>query len=439
MEKLLQTAMESVDAAEVYYTESEHSGISTRNGVVTEVGSTMQSGYAIRVLKSGRLGTAYTKNLLDRAELVKNAIASLEGEVEAGFSFPGPSSVASLPVYSPSVESLGFTDLHDACRELLGFFDGRTEGQVDSGSSFGRSVTRIINSNGLDMSDRSSVFSASAQLLFPNTETGIYDVFSFRERKPFPRELLERQLSLYTQGLPEVDITTGRMKVLFHPFSMYTLTWRLSAAASGRSFAKGTTPLLEKVGRKVASDRFTWFDDPLDPDSIGGATPFDDEGTPTRRTAVIENGVFKTIFVNLDYAARLGLSPTGHGYRGGGMWGGNPIINPPQPGLSSPGFAPGNTSFDSMIAGMDKGVILLGVLGAHSGNIINGDFSVGMNPGLYVENGKILGRVRDGMVSGNVWDLLNRVEAIEDRIHNPHGYFRYPCVLLDEVNVSARG
>lgn len=439
MEKLLQAAMESADSAEVFFTESEYSSLSTRNGIVTEVGTTMQSGYALRVLKGGKLGTAYTKNLLDRSDLVKNALSSLEGEVEAGFSFPEPAEVREMQKYSPSVESLGFPDLFDACRELLDFFRNRTEGQVDAGSAFGRSSSRIINSNGLDLSDRSSVFTGSAQVLFPNTESGIYETFSFRERKPFPKESLERQLSLYTRGLPEVDIQTGRMKVMFLPFSMYTLTWRLSAAASGRSFVKGTTPLLGKVGQKVLSENFTWYDDPLDPDSVGGATPFDDEGIPTKRTAIIVNGIFKTIFVNLDCASQLNLAPTGHGYRGGGMWGGNPIVNPPQPGLSAPGFAPGEASFDSMVEGMDRGIILFGVLGAHSGNIINGDFSVGMNPGLYVERGRIVGRVRDGMVAGNAWDVLNRVEAVQNGPYNPFGYFRYPCVLLDGVSVSARG
>jgi PmbA protein len=80
----------------------------------------------------------------------------------------------------------------------------------------------------------------------------------------------------------------------------------------------------------------------------------------------------------------------------------------------------------------------MGVLGAHSGNILNGDFSVGMNPGVYVENGRIVGRVRDGMVAGNAWDVLGRVSAVQDRPFSPHGYYRYPCVAADGVSVTGR-
>jgi predicted Zn-dependent protease len=62
-----------------------------------------------------------------------------------------------------------------------------------------------------------------------------------------------------------------------------------------------------------------------------------------------------------------------------------------------------------------------------------------MCPGFYVEGGRILGRVRDGMVAGNVYDVLARIDAVENRVHNPCGYVRYPSILLDGVSVSARG
>jgi PmbA protein len=87
---------------------------------------------------------------------------------------------------------------------------------------------------------------------------------------------------------------------------------------------------------------------------------------------------------------------------------------------------------------MDRGVIVIGVLGAHSGNILNGDFSVGLSPGLYVENGEIVGRVGDGMVAGNIYDLLKNVAAIEDRIHEPNGRSLFPCVLFDDVSVTGK-
>ncbi len=111
---------------------------------------------------------------------------------------------------------------------------------------------------------------------------------------------------------------------------------------------------------------------------------------------------------------------------------------PPMPELNCRRIAPGNVSFEDMIKGIDRGVIVLGVLGAHSGNILNGDFSVGLNPGFYVENGVIKGRVNDGMVSGNVYDILNNIESVENRLHDSPTGGMYPSILLDDVSVAAK-
>ena len=69
-----------------------------------------------------------------------------------------------------------------------------------------------------------------------------------------------------------------------------------------------------------------------------------------------------------------------------------------------------------LIGMMQKGVIVGGAMGAHSGNILNGEYSIGLAPGSYVENGVIAGRVKDAMVAGNVYETMQNVVAIEDMV-----------------------
>jgi hypothetical protein len=76
-------------------------------------------------------------------------------------------------------------------------------------------------------------------------------------------------------------------------------------------------------------------------------------------------------------------------------------------------------------------------LGAHSGNRLNGEYSVGLAPGLWVEDGAIVGIVKDAMVSGNVYDDLNNVVGVGDTLWDGNGG-RFPCLLLDNVSFSAR-
>jgi len=64
-----------------------------------------------------------------------------------------------------------------------------------------------------------------------------------------------------------------------------------------------------------------------------------------------------------------------------------------------------------------------------------GDFSLGVSPGLYVENGKIIGRLKEGMVSGNIYKMLKKIDAVEDKLHAT-GSNWMPSILVDNVHVA---
>jgi PmbA protein len=437
MKELLEKALEVADQAEVFHLAEESISASVRNGRLKEMGTSIQSGYSLRIIKDGMLGTAYTKNLLDRGELVRNALASLKGEVEAAFNFPAPAEMAELDTYDRSVSEVTPAELQKRAAGMVGFVDDLdVEGEVSVGVGSGSDRIRIVNSSGLDVSQTSSEYGGAVMLHYPGTETGIYAQF----QEPGPSDPdwdhLRRQVELYKATVPQVDIPTGRMKVLFMPPSLYALTWRLGAGASGKSFHTETSPLLGRAGEKVLSEKITVYNDPHDR-SVTGARSFDDEGVATRRLEVFDRGVFRTPYVNLDYAGKLGMEPTATGYRGS-MWGGETVAYQPAPSLRHLRFAYGDKDFDQMVAAMDRGVVVFGLLGAHSGNILNGDLSVGLNPGFYVEDGKIRGRVRDGMVAGNAYDMLRNVAAVQNGPYNPADGSRHPCILLDDVSVSTR-
>ena len=436
MKKLLDIAAKVSDQAEVFSIRNDSSSLDMRNGKPSDMSASIQSGYALRILKDGRIGTAYTKNLLNRDELVSNALDSLKGRVEAGFSFPGPTEIPQSWLPDESVSSMGFHDLHSRSRAVLDYLSRKVNGQIDVNSARGVMDMAIMNTNGLNVSRQSSFMYIFTSLLFPNTETAVRKFYQSRKAGNFPEKELDVLTDLYASGLPEASVPTGSMKVVFTPDTMYTLLWRLAAAASGKSFYNRVSPLQNRREEKVLSDKFTLYGDPTDPLEVDQHF-FDDEGVPARKHVIFEKGIFKNLVLNLDYADKLKEEPTGTGYRGG-MWGGETVSLSPMPQLSCSRIAPGNVSFEDMIKGIDRGVIVFGVLGAHSGNILNGDFSVGLNPGYYVENGEIKGRVRDGMVSGNVYDVLNKIESVENRLHDSPTGGIYPSILLNDVSVAAK-
>jgi len=195
------------------------------------------------------------------------------------------------------------------------------------------------------------------------------------------------------------------------------------------------SPLAGKIGEKVFDEKLTIFDDPLN-DGYPGARAFDDEGTPCRSLPLVEKGVLRNCYCDLFYAKKLGTQPTGHGYKSA-MWGGEVVSLKPTPSLQHLFIEPGDLAFRDMIRSMDRGIILGQALGAHSGNIQNGDYSIGLSPGIYVEGGEIVGHVKDAMVAGNIYETLKNVISIENRQQYSSGG-RYPAVMVDDVSVATK-
>jgi len=122
------------------------------------------------------------------------------------------------------------------------------------------------------------------------------------------------------------------------------------------------------------------------------------------------------------------MTPTGNGFR-------SDTTNQPAPALEHLTILPGDKSFAELIGMMNKGIIVGGAMGAHSGNILNGDYSIGLAPGIYVENGAIVGRVKDAMMAGNVYETMRNVVAIEDTVGSTL-MGRFPAILFDDVKVA---
>jgi len=120
------------------------------------------------------------------------------------------------------------------------------------------------------------------------------------------------------------------------------------------------------------------------------------------------------------------------------MWGGETVSLKPVPSLQHLLIEPGELTFAEMIKSMDRGVIVGQALGAHSGNIPNGDYSIGLSPGLYVEGGEIVGHMKDTMVAGNIYELLKQVAAIGNDTKWVGSFLNTPSIYCPSVSVASK-
>lgn len=435
MERLLEMAKKVCDQAEVYHVEESTDGVSFENAKLKNIESKVQSGVSLRILKDGKMGFAYTKNLLHPEDLLEHALDSLKGEVEAPFDFPLTKEVPQLETYDPSVETLPTSALVEECQRVCDHLASRTKGQINV--SAGRAVIRrrILNGHGTDLSTVSSIYSLNTEILYPGSYSAIQRQFVDKKFGKTPQEHLDFSLALYNASAEEARVKGGRMKVLFLPETLYVLIWRLQSATNGKNVYHGVSPLIGKQGEKVFDCQLTVYDDPLN-DTLPDARGFDDEATRCQRLLVIDSGKIANFYYDLFYASKLKANPTGHGYKTS-LWGGETVSFKPSPSLEHLFVSPGDRSFFELVRMIDRGLIIGGAMGAHSGNIQNGDYSIGLSPGLYVEGGEIVGHVKDAMVAGNIFETMKEIVAIENEIH-PAFAGTFPAVLFENISVATK-
>ena len=110
------------------------------------------------------------------------------------------------------------------------------------------------------------------------------------------------------------------------------------------------------------------------------------------------------------------------------------------PGPSPHAFVitPGNISFEDMVKNIDEGIIVEQLLGAGQGNMLGGDFSGNVLLGYKIEKGEIVGRVKDTMISGNVYQLLKNITAIGSDAKWVSGFMSTPSICCSNVSVASR-
>lgn len=435
MEKLLEIAKKNCNKVEVYSLDLTINIIIFENAKFKNIESKVQSGISLRIIKDGRLGFSYTNNLINREEVLQNALDSLKGGIEATFDFPLTKGLTELKTYDPSMENLSNTTVVEECTRVCKTLTPKTKGQINIIAASIMSKIRLINDSGTDISFKTSNYLFDTTILYHGSYASIHRSLVHKRFKEAPNEYLDFILHIYNQSLKEVNPKGGKIKVLFMPETMYVLIWRIQSATSGASIYQNQSPITEKIGKKLFDEKITLYDDALN-DRMPGARAFDDEGTPCQYFPIIENGVLKNFYYDLHHAKKMNSKSTGHGFKSTRL-SGAAISSKPSPTLKHLYIKPGNKSFADLIKSIDKGFIAAGALGAHSGNILNGDFSIGLCPGLYIENGEIVGHVKDIMVAGNIYNTFKNVIDIEDTNHLANAG-TFPAILFDNVSMATK-
>lgn len=432
MERILNEAKKVAEEAEVFCITSETTPVQFEANRLKHVQSKQSTNVALRIIKDGRIGYASSTNLKESRKIVDSAVETAEFGMKAEFEFPSLDSYPEVVTYDPAIRRVSTEEMTKLGEKMISSVREKTpELQCEASISKGTVSVRLINSRGGQADYRKSVFSLGVEgqlirgtdMLFVGEGQSschpINDISGVTE-------IVHQQLEFSRNN---TSIKTGELPVIFTPRGVASaLAQPLMAGLNGKLVLEGSSPLTNKLGDKSFDNNFSIFDDPTI-DFQPGSRPCDDEGTASQRTPLIENGVVANFLYDLQTAALAGKKSTGNGERHGSL---------PSPSVSTFVVSAGKTTFNDMVADIREGLVVEFLMGAGQGNTLGGDFSGNVLLGYRIENGKIVGRVKDTMVAGNIYKVLNRVAAIGCETVWVGGMIQTPPIYFSSVSVSSK-
>lgn len=433
--RLLEAAKKAgAQQAEVYQVSNEEMPVRFEANRLKELNSRHTSGVALRVIAGGRIGFASSTRPGDVEDVIQAALETAPFGPEAHFDFPAQTEAPVVEVYDPATDAISVDEMVGLGQSLIDMTIA-AEPDILCDVSVRRSAGEVTlaNTAGAHFTYRATMFSAwlhgtlirGTDMLFvgdgdascsPQIDTKAIQASVAGQLANARRHATSR-----TAELPVIFTSIGVAEALMGPITM---------AFSGRLVHQGQSPLAGLLGEEKYDRRISLSDDatlPMRPAS----RPCDDEGVASRVIPLIDRGVVRSFMYDLQTAGLAKAQSTGSA--------GRSLTSQPAISPSSLVFAEGDTSFEDMVKGVKEGIIVEELMGAGQGNVMGGDFSGNVLLGYKIENGEIVGRVKDTIVAGNVHDALGRVLAIGDRGRWVGGTVFAPPILFERLAVSAKG
>jgi PmbA protein len=433
MEKILALAQKAAEEAEVYRGTSEETQVRFEANRLKQLQTNQSTSVALRIIKNGRLGYAATSGQVNNKELVNNAVETAAFGAEAKFKLPGKSACPEVEVYDSAVASVSIKEMVGLGEEMIAAITKHTPGIIcEGGVSKGTISLKIVNSRGGEAEYRKSFFTLGIEGTLIEGTDMLFVGESDSSCHPLsdPQKIIDTVLRQLDLAKNKAKAPTRELPVIFTPDGVTALIMPLMSAFNGKTVLEGASPVGDKVGQLLFDKRFSLSDDPTIAFQTG-SRPCDDEGVSSRRTPLVAKGVVKGFLYDLQTAALAGKKSTGNGSRGrGGL---------PSPSASAFVIAPGDTTFDDMVKDIKEGLVIEQLMGAEQGNLLAGDFSGNVLLGYKIESGKIVGRVKDTMVSGNVYKILKDLAAIGSEVKWLGGFLHTPPLYCKGLSVSSKG
>jgi PmbA protein len=276
---------------------------------------------------------------------------------------------------------------------------------VSGGVACISSTDLVINSNGIELQETSTLMHASMETIARGRDVATGSEFqNSRILLPALESIGEAAAEMAKASLNGAKAESGSFDVLLKPLAFAELMqYTLMPALCSDYVQKGRSSLKERVGERIASESLQIVDDGMLSGGMGSSA-FDGEGVPSQRTELIEKGVLLGFLYDSYTGGKVAAKSTGNAVRSG-------YSDIPHVGIRNL-IISSQHSYDLLAE--TKGYLINGLIGAHTANPISGDFSVEAKNSFFVRPGEDALPIRSLMIAGNIFDLLLDIEVGTD-------------------------
>lgn len=434
-ESVVQQALSrGADQAEVHWSRGVELSLDIENDALQNSGRSRSEGGAVRLIKDGRIGFAYFVREDKAAAAIDEALQLSRLAPKKGMMLPAGSDPPRLGRrFDAGLAALDVEDALDLAKQML---DARKAHAADmhlagGGVHVGWGLEVLANSEGVACADRTTGAGVGANLVMQEGESAItaWDSESTHVTWPDSAGLLERVAADIRSLKAPQPAKDGPASVVFRPEAVTELiTGLVLSAVHGDDAMRGKTVWSDRLGDDVAASSLSIVDDPLREGAVG-SVPFDGDGLPAQRLPIIDDGVLSHFLFDTRDGHEHGQPSTHSAVRGS-------FKSPPGVGVHHLVIeGSGAVSDDRLVGGVDHGYLVESVLGAHTANATTGDFSVTAPNVWRIEDGEVAGASTQIAISGNLPDLLHRLDGIGREPKKMDGAW-VPMLRFQDVHVS---
>lgn len=406
------------EEAEVFIIKSEGRGFAIEKNSVSSISGGVEQGIGIRILNDRKLGFAFCTEEEKANSAIDKALELSKLGKESEFTFPEPEQLNKIDnTYDKRIINY---PAEEALEGAVNLIDSALEIDPDiivsrGGLGYGSEYFAVVNSKGLEVEDRGTGIHASINTVLRKNgmATGFED-FSSRILEIDFEAIGRKGAELAKSGLNAQKIESKEMTTVLAPDAFASLLEFITAPALyGEAVHKGESFYSGKEGQVVASKELSIIDDGSLPGGLNSAV-IDDEGTPSKRTELIGEGVLKKFLYSQSSAKEYNTSSTANAMRAERYGSSRNYKAPPQVKARNIVVEGETKKVESLIGELEEGVLIYEILGAHTSNPASGDFSVNSPILFKIEKGEIAHPIKSAMLSGNFFECLKNVVGMGD-------------------------